>query len=418
MARTASPWFWEKRQGWYVNKDGQRHFLGAHPEGAPAPRKTKGKWNAPNSVMQAFHTLMADPDPKNVPKTFPRTTGPTVPEIFDKYLDWCQRHRASRTFDWYRDHIQSFLDSLPGAATMPVPDLKPFHVIKWVDKHPDWSPTYRRGAIIALQRPFNWAEELGYVAISPIKKIKKPQAQRRENPVSPENFNAIMAHYSEGDRFHDLLLFAWHSGCRPQEVRQIEARHVRVDAECGVIPREEAKGKRRDRVIHLHGPALEIIKRLLVTRPEGKLFVNEDGRPWKRFAIANRFDRLHLSLGMRKLRELGQIEPVPRFNRRKFADKARSAAQSVKGACGNFLGKVKGRCGVLADKARACCRLARPHTKPLLLAAGVGVAFGVTAYFAGPWFAAGAGWLAGFAATLGVQDAVAFRRLLGLGGTA
>jgi hypothetical protein len=46
------------------------------------------------------------------------------------------------------------------------------------------------------------------------------------------------------------------------------------------------------------------------------------------------------------------------------------------------------------------------------------VAVGVTAYLAGPWFAAFAGWLAGFTATLGVQAAIAFRRLLGLGGSA
>jgi hypothetical protein len=95
-----------------------------------------------------------------------------------------------------------------------------------------------------------------------------------------------------------------------------------------------------------------------------------------------------------------------------LADKARQ----VKAACGTFLGKMKGWCGVLADKTKACCRLARPHTRPLLLAAGVGVALGVTAYLAGPWFAAGAGWLAGFVTTLGVQAAVAFRRFLGLSG--
>ena len=45
---------------------------------------------------------------------------------------------------------------------------------------------------------------------------------------------------------------------------------------------------------------------------------------------------------------------------------------------------------------------------------GVGVALGVAAYPAGPRFAAAAGWLAGFATTLGVQAAVAFRRLLAL----
>src|SRR5262249_8894359 len=108
-------------------------------------------------------------------------------------------------------------------------------------------------------------------------------------------------------------------------------------------------------------------------------------------------------------------EPAPPAS---LGEKARSAAQSVKAACGSFLGKVPAWCGVLADKAKACCRLARSHTRPLLLAAGVGVALGVAAYLAGPWFAAAAGWLAGFAATLGVQAAVAFRRLLGLGGSA
>ena len=47
-------------------------------------------------------------------------------------------------------------------------------------------------------------------------------------------------------------------------------------------------------------------------------------------------------------------------------------------------------------------------------ATGVGVTLGAAAYLAGPWFAAFAGWLAGFATTPGVQAAVAFRRLLGL----
>lgn len=326
MARTASPWFWEERQGWYVNKDGQRHFLGEHPEGAPPPRKQKGKWNAPQPIVQAFHALMAAPPEQNFPKVSPGG-GPLVAEILDKYLDWCQKHRAARTYEWYRDHIQSFLDSLAGAAAMPVACLKPFHVVEWADRHPDWSPAYRRGAIVAIQRPFNWAEELGYVGASPVKRIKKPQPQRRESHITPEDFALIAGRYAEGDPFRDLLEFAWHSGCRPQEARHVEARHVHPEAECVVIPKGEAKGKRRARVILLHGRALEIVKRLLAIRPEGKLFLNEDGRPWKRFAIANRFDRLHLALGIEALKAEGiPIPPLPRFNRRHYADKAQLAA--------------------------------------------------------------------------------------------
>lgn len=69
MARTASPWFWEERQGWYVNKDRQRHFLGEHPEDAPPPHKNKTKWNAPLVIVQAFYALMAKPpDANNLPR--------------------------------------------------------------------------------------------------------------------------------------------------------------------------------------------------------------------------------------------------------------------------------------------------------------------------------------------------------------
>src|SRR5262249_50307881 len=154
-------------------------------------------------------------------------------------------------YDWYRDHIQSFLDFLPDAATLTVAGLKPFHVVEWADSHPDWSPAYRRGAIVAIQRPFNWAEELGYIAASPIKRIKKPQPQRRDRHITPEDFAVIVARYQQGDPFRDLLEFAWHSGCRPQEARQIEARHVHLEAESVVLPPTEAKGKRKARVILL-----------------------------------------------------------------------------------------------------------------------------------------------------------------------
>ena len=140
--------------------------------------------------------------------------------------------------------------------------------------------------------------------------------------MTAESFTEMLGHYSEGDPFRDLLLFSWHSGCRPQEVTHIEARHVQLDAECIVIPKEEAKGKRRSRAILLHGPAMEIVRRHLADRPHGKLFVNEDGKPWSRFAIANRFDRLHLAVGIAGLKTLGiEVEPLPRFNRHQYADR-------------------------------------------------------------------------------------------------
>lgn len=324
MAKKPSPWFWEARGGWYITRNGQHVSLGKHPGDSPFPTKRNGKWVVPDAIMQAFYAAMTTNTEFENPQSATPSGGPTVAEIFERYLGWCQKHREARTYDWYRDHIQGFIDFKPEAGSLPVAELRPYHVIEWADSHgEDWSPTYRRGAIVAIQRPFNWAVELGYIAASPIKTIPKPQPQRRDNPITPDDFAVLLDYYPQGDTFRDLLLFAWHSGCRPQEARHLEARHVHLAAECIVIPKGEAKGKRRPRVIHLAGPALEIVRRLLAIAGDGKLFRNEDGVPWKKSAIAKRFERFQLAYGIKKLKELGiLIPPLPRFDRRKYTDKA------------------------------------------------------------------------------------------------
>lgn len=292
MARSPKPWFREERNAWFVTIRGERHNLG--PDKADADRR--------------FHELMAKkPEPV---QEKPRGVL-TVAEILDKYLDWCKKHRAERTYDWYFDHFQGFLNSLKNPH-MAVTELKPFHVIEWTDHHPDWSPTFRRGAIIGLQRPFNWAVDLGYIDTSPIKRIAKPAPQRRENPMTPDDFALLISKIKPTDPFHDLLSFAWHSGVRPQEARHIEPRHVHLASECIIFPKEESKGKKRPRIIMLHGAALEIIKRLMEKRTQGKLFLNKRSKPWKKYAICNRMSRLAKKTGKKLALYDAPVTALPR----------------------------------------------------------------------------------------------------------
>ena len=76
--------------------------------------------------------------------------------------------------------------------------------------------------------------------------------------------------------FRDVLAFCWETGCRVQEVRQIEARHVRLDRGRVELPPPEAKGKKRWRIIYLTDKAKGLVKRLVKRRPKGPLFVNRD----------------------------------------------------------------------------------------------------------------------------------------------
>lgn len=221
----------------------------------------------------------------------------TVKTIIEKYLPWCEKHRSPRSHEWYEGHLNSFLKH-PGIAEIPALDLKPFHIIEWTDSKCTWGDTYKRGAIVAVQRVYNWAEEMGYIAATPIKKVKKPTAKRRETYMELADFTQILSNLDDDDPFRDLLEFVWYTGCRPQEVRHIEPRHVDTVHERIIFPAEESKGKRAKRIIYLHGRAWEITKKLLMEETSGgKLFKNNRGTPWTKYAICNRFHRISKSMG-------------------------------------------------------------------------------------------------------------------------
>ncbi len=279
MARKPSkPWFRSDRNAWFVCLHGKQVNLG--PDKREAERR--------------MHELLAQKPDTQVS----HAEGLAVAEVIDKYLEWCHKHRAAETFSWYLDRLQSFLDFVPHIARQPVTALKPFHVIEWADKHSRWGNSYRRGAIIAIQRPFNWAMKLGYIDTNPLRFVEKPQASRRDNPMALKDFSELLSHVKDQE-FRDLFTFAWLAGTRPQEARHIEARHVNFDQTRIEIPPDEAKGKKRWRLIYLNDQALAIIKRLATLYPKGKLFRNTEGNPWKTYTLCSRFQSLKEKTGKR-----------------------------------------------------------------------------------------------------------------------
>ncbi len=276
MARSPQPWFRQDRQAWFVTINGQRHNLG--PDEQEAKRK--------------FHELMAS-KPKCPIATH---TYLTVADIFEKFLAWTSIHRAPKTYQWNQFRIQMFVDALGAGVSMPVSSLKPFHVVEWSDKHPDWSPNYRHGLIQAVQRAFNWAVKLGHLDTNPIRHIEKPGLSRREELITSIDWEKVRDHYAEGDPFRDLLEFSWESGARPFEARRIETRHVQLEQHRVYFPKEESKGKKRPRIIYMTVRAEQIIKRLMVDRA-GLLFLNARNKPWTPFCINNRFCRLQKHVG-------------------------------------------------------------------------------------------------------------------------
>ncbi|AWM36983.1 site-specific tyrosine recombinase XerC [Gemmata obscuriglobus] len=303
MARTPKPWFREDRNAYFVTIDGTRHNLG--PDKKEADRR--------------FHELMARPE-KPTPSPANRSDR-TAADVFEKFLDWCQKHRSPRTYELARKHVQSFCDHLRTARTLPAADLKPFHVAEWADSKPAWGPNQRRNAIGDVTRAYAWAEKLGYVAANPLRGVEKPGRTKRDTTMTAADFATLLGHVAESDPFRDLLTFAYEAGCRPQEARRIEARHLRPEFRRVELPPPEAKGKKRWRVIYLSAAAHATLARLAALRPTGPLFLNRDGNPWTAQALVCRLQRLLVKMSGAE----AAVPKLPRFQGYKIADPAERA---------------------------------------------------------------------------------------------
>ena len=120
MARFRKPFFRAPRGLWYVQLDGKQINLGPDREEA----------------FRRYGELMARPRPAKL-------ASDSIAVLMDLFLDWCEKHREARTYDWYKDRCQGFLDVIP--ARLPVRELKPFHVQRWVDSH-EWNDGMKRGS--------------------------------------------------------------------------------------------------------------------------------------------------------------------------------------------------------------------------------------------------------------------------------
>ena len=209
----------------------------------------------------------------------------------DEYLDWCQKHRASATYGWYRDRLEAFCKTIE--PTLTVDQLKPHHVQKWVD---GCSAGSRRNLIRSMKRVMNWAEEQGYIDRSPLVHMKKPAEGKREQVVSPQQYQALLDHAPDQE-LRDLLTVTWETGCRPQESLKVESRHLDVVGNRWVFPASESKGKRLPRVVYLTPKALEICKRLAEKHPQGPLFCRQRGEPWNPNAVNCRLWKIKHKVG-------------------------------------------------------------------------------------------------------------------------
>ncbi len=294
MKRVPQPFFRPAKNRWYVQLDGKHVNLG--------PDETE--------AWAKYHEIMAERARNPQPKIIPiKVRATLVPAVLDAYLDWLMNRvregsKAQRTYDWYHDYLQDFLRFKTESyriQDLAVPQLEPIHVYQWVDSHPGWK-SGKRGAMTAVQRAMTWAAKAGLLksagGASPLAALEKPQQGRREQLVTPEEYQKVFALVSDRE-FQDLLELSWETGARPHELFTVTAAYVDLPNARWIFPVKESKGKRVQRVVYLTDKALAITQRLVVKNPTGALLLNTDGAAWTGAAVNCRFQRIREKLGVK-----------------------------------------------------------------------------------------------------------------------
>lgn len=279
MARRPKPWFRKERKSWFVTIAGVRHNLG--PDKAAA--------------FELFYRLMRQPAPNKVDSR-------SFAAIADAFLEWTGRNRAPDTYEWYLDHLQSFLNACP---TISIDQLRPYHVEQWASEA-DRSVNTRRNKMRAVKRCLKWARTQGYIDENPIENLVIPSAEGREVYISSVQFEELLSHV-RSEAFGDLLRVTYQVGCRPQESLRVEARHVDLANSRWVFPKSESKGKRAPRIVYLTDFALRVTRDLVERYPAGKLFRNQNGKAWTPDSVGCQFSALQQRMGKQRMAELGVV---------------------------------------------------------------------------------------------------------------
>jgi integrase len=192
-----------------------------------------------------------------------------------------------------------------GYGPRPLLDLTPADVEDWVAKHPGWKSN--RAAVQAVRRAINYCvKDKKLIPHNPIRGVKVDPVGKRMTYFTPEVEEALCKWASPALGL--AIRFGINAGTRPVcEFGSVERRHVQVDDKGNMVwhfPPGESKVRGKDRYVQVPRSLKPLVDEALKQHPTGKLFLDDQGRPWTEAAMKGKFRKLRDKL----LREKVPIE--------------------------------------------------------------------------------------------------------------
>jgi len=215
----------------------------------------------------------------------------TLGWLADLWLDDVKDRVKPRTWASYRDHAQSMVDAI---GKIPLSDLEPRHVALWLRGHPTWGKSTRNLATSVAKMITRWGvseSRLTGMTADPWATVKRPPMQPRAAAKPIELSRLVEGIRSEA--FREFVALAVETGCRPGELRTLEAARIDWQGRKAVVA-----GKRGERTVFLSPVAVAILRRWAKRYPDGPVMRNTRGEPWSERAVQDQFQRAGQRVGV------------------------------------------------------------------------------------------------------------------------
>jgi integrase len=272
---------WRKdRKAWVCRIQGRLHTL------AHGKENKQEAWKALRGILANIETQS-------------RVKGETMlfQTLADRFLDWCQREKEPKTYEWYRYMLNGFCSFKKGKRAR---DLIPQDLNDWFAKGDQkFTAGTRSRAIEAVARVMNWGVKNKIMRENPLKGMERPAKPRREITINAAQRSAIFDAYKEGDCFRDFLFAMEQSGCRPGEIAKLTSENLALAQGVWIFTKHKTRNQTggKPRVIYLSDPLMELSKKLVASVPPGTpLFRNSKGVRWTLNAVRLRLGRVRKRL--------------------------------------------------------------------------------------------------------------------------
>ncbi len=220
-----------------------------------------------------------------------------IPDLTDKFLAYCSRHRAPATLAFYRTRLRKFCRKY---NERDFASLTPLEVDEYLgEAGTGMSDSTRHHNALVLERLQKFALEHKLVDKPVFGKLEKPRVGQRERLPTADETAAILSKASPAFR---LIYSALRQcGARPNEL--CRATIADVDRVNRIITLKEHKTVRKTgkpRRIPIGRKFGELLDQAIGKRAEGPVFLAPKGKGWRVSNLSRTYSRLRDNAGLPK----------------------------------------------------------------------------------------------------------------------